>query len=129
MVLRSIINIMSTGIDYMSKEFWSLEDTRDWIAQAENRVEDIDYYLRQTVAWCERHNVLDSDRVFTCSFLTIVWVSHQRSEKVSYRELLELLGLGHLDIEDDRVYDLGAQFANMDHEDMLQLIAGSVLDF
>ena len=113
----------------MAKKFWSLDDTRDWIAQVENRVEDIDYYLRQTVAWCERHNVLDDNRVFMCSFLTIVWVSHQRSEQVSYREMMEILGLGHLEIEDDKIYDLGAQFANMEHEDMLQLVAGNPLDF
>jgi hypothetical protein len=101
---------------------WLREDTRDWLAQVEHRIEDIDYYLNRTLDWCENNGVYRDEQVFMCSFLTCVWVCSMRNEQVSYNELLEILGLEtHSILEADRLYDLGPMFENLDHEEMLNL--------
>ena len=69
---------------------WSRDHTKYWIAQLENRIEDIDFYLRKTIEWCELHGVHEDHRVFVCSIMTVVWVSHMRGESVSKREAFEL---------------------------------------
>jgi hypothetical protein len=72
---------------------WSREDTQHWIAQLENRLEDIDYYLHQTVEWCEERGVYNDQAVFACAVMTVIWVSHMRDEPLSKREVLEIVGV------------------------------------
>lgn len=102
---------------------WTRHDTQTWISQLENRVEDMDYYLRRTVEWCERNGIYDDKKVFVCNFLTCIWVSHQRGEQISYKELLDILGLEDLEFGEDKIYDLGSKFKDLDHEEMLDLLS------
>lgn len=53
-------------------KYWSRDDTREWINQLEHRVDDIDYYLDRTLAWCDEYGVYDEKVVFMCSFLTCI---------------------------------------------------------
>ncbi len=101
---------------------WTREDTKYWITQLENRIEDIDYYLKETIRWCEDHYVYDDRKVFMCSFLTCVWVCHMRNEPISYKELLEILGLENMYTGEDSIYNLGPQLQDVEHEELLNLI-------
>lgn len=104
-------------------KYWSRYDTQLWIAQIENRIEDIDYYLKRTLEWCERNGIYDERQIFICNFLTCIWVSHMRNEQISYKELMELLGLEDLETGEDKIYDLGPKFKDLDHEEMLDLLS------
>ena len=109
---------------------WFREHTQEWISQLENRLEDIDYYLNRTVAWCEERGITDDQTLMSCAFITCIWVSHMRSEPISYSELLEFVGLSHLmNDSDDKIYGLGSILGQLDHEEVLQLIAGNLRDF
>lgn len=111
-------------------KYWSREDTRDWISQLENRLEDIDYYLDQTVKWCESQFIHDDRQVFVCSFLTCIWVCHMRNESISYIELLEILGIDNINVtHDDRIYEIGDEFKDIDYEELLRLAAKRLDDF
>ena len=101
---------------------WSREDTQYWIAQLENRIEDIDYYLNRTVEWCENNGVWSNESVFALSFVTVLWVSHMRNEEISRQEIYELLGVIDFDQIEDAVMELGDQLSGMDWEDMLNLV-------
>lgn len=101
---------------------WTRHDTRLWIDQVENRIDDMHYYLCRTVEWCERNGIYDDKDVFVCNFLTCIWVSHMRGEQISYKELLDLLGLEELDYGEDKIYNLGPKFKDLDHEEMLNLL-------
>lgn len=103
-------------------KYWSREDTRNWILKLENRLQDIDYFLNQTVAWCEDHYVYNDREVFMLSFLTVIWVSHMRGEPITYVELLELLGMEEMIVGEDKTYDLGEEFIHMGHEQILELM-------
>lgn len=108
---------------------WTREDTRYWVKQLETRIKDIDYYLNKTLEWCEENYIYDDRKVFMCSFLTCVWVCHMRGESISYRELLEILGLENMDIGEDSVYDLGPKLKNVEHQELLDLIIRRLDDF
>lgn len=51
-------------------KYWSREDTKSWIAQLEHRIEDIEYYLKKTVQWCEQNEVYDDKLIFVCLIMT-----------------------------------------------------------
>jgi hypothetical protein len=108
---------------------WLREHTQEWVAQLEHRLEDIDYYLNRTVAWCEEHGITDDRAVMTCGFITCIWVSHMRCEPISLRELVEFLGLADIEPDQDQVYNLGPLMNKLDHEEILQLVAGRIEDF
>lgn len=101
---------------------WTREDTKLWIGQLEHRIKDIDYYLRKTIEWCEDHYVYDDRHVFMLSFLTVIWVSNMRNEPISYVELLEILGMPELITGEDKLYNLGPDALNVDHEQLLNII-------
>lgn len=107
--------------------YWSRDDTRDWIVQLENRISDVNYYLQQTVNWCQTNDVVSDRAVFVASFMTVLWVSSMRNESISYNEALELLGLKHLEQAIDRVYELGAIYNGIDHEDLLKSVTSDIL--
>lgn len=99
---------------------WTREDTHDWVIQLENRLDDMSYYLGKTLDWCDNNGIYQDQTVFVCSFMTCVWVSHMREEPITYKELVDILG-----IEDpgapDKIYQLGPKFCDLDHEEMLRL--------
>jgi hypothetical protein len=101
---------------------WSREDTQYWIAQLENRIDYIDYYLNRTVEWCENNGIWSNESVFALSFVTVLWVSHMRNEEISRQEIYELLGVIDFDQIEDAVMELGDQLSGMDWEDMLNLV-------
>lgn len=103
--------------------YWSRDDTKHWIAQLENRVEDIDYYLKQTIEWCECHGIYNDKQVFVCAMMTVVWVSHMRGEPVSKREAFELLGIEDWDKIPDDEFELGVKYKDYDLEDLLYSVA------
>lgn len=103
-------------------KYWSREDTKFWIAQLENRVEDIDYYLNRTVEWCENNGIWDDEKVFSLAFVTVIWVSHMRNEEVSRREIYELLGVEDFENTEDLVMELGDRLGHLDWEEMLELV-------
>lgn len=98
---------------------WSREDTRDWIAQLELRVEDLNYYLLQTVLWCEKNNIEDDRTVFACAMMTALWVAWQRNESMSRWELMEILGIKNWSEFPDEEVELGPTFQNLDIEEVL----------
>lgn len=102
-------------------QYWSRDDTRHWIDQMENRVEDIEYYLNKTIEWCEENCVFDNRRIFLCSFMAMIWVAHMRNELISYKELFEILGLEDMIVGEDKVYDLGPEYQNLEHIEVLRL--------
>lgn len=102
---------------------WTREDTRDWIAQLELRVEDLNYYLNETVRWCEEHNVLDDRRVFACSMMAALWVTWQRNESISRWELMEVLGVRDWNSFPDEEVELGLRFHGLDLEEVLEQVA------
>lgn len=105
--------------------YWSRNDTKHWISQLENRIEDIDYYLKQTIEWCELHGVYSDEQVFVCAMMTVVWVSHMRGEPVSKREAFELLGIQDWEKISDDEFHLGAKYKDYDLEDLLYSVAKS----
>jgi len=102
---------------------WTRDKTKDWIAQLENRVEDIDYYLMETVQWCEDNFVFDDERVFACALMTVVWVSHMRQEPLSKREAMELLGVRDWENTPDEEFLLGQQYRDMELHELLNRVA------
>lgn len=101
---------------------WSREDTRDWIAQVELRVEDLNYYLTQTVQWCEENNILDDKTVFACGLMTALWVVWQRNETISRWEIMEVLGVKDWNEFPDEEVILGERFHGYDLEDILEQV-------
>lgn len=105
---------------------WTRDQTKEWICQLENRVEDIDYYLWRTLEWCEDNGVYKDETVFACSLMTVIWVSHVRQEPISKREVMEILGIEHWDELPDEEFLLGTQFQNMDIEDILYKVVDTM---
>lgn len=101
---------------------WTRDQTKIWIRQLENRLEDIGYYLDYTVAWCERNDIDHEQIIFACSILAVIWVSHMRCEPLSKKEVLELLGFNDLDEIEDEEYSLNSNFHNMDLDDLLEIV-------
>lgn len=102
---------------------WTREQTREWIAHLENRLEDIDYYLHRTVDWCEDHGVYNDQAVFACAVMTVIWVSHMRQEPLSKREVLEMVGVIDFYNAEDQEYNLSPQYQNYELEELLEVVA------
>ena len=106
----------------MAYKPWTRDDTRDWITQLELRVEDIDYYLQETVTWLEEHDVERDEVCFACAMMTVVWVAHQRCEPITRWELMEILGVKDWQDFPDEELELGQKFSGMDLEHILTTI-------
>lgn len=107
-------------------KYWSRDSTKEWIHQVENRLDDVDYYLKRTVEWCENNGIWDKEKVFSLGFVTVLWVCHMRSEEVSRREIYEILGIDEWEESEDCVVILGNQLSGLDYEEMLGLVATSL---
>jgi hypothetical protein len=104
---------------------WNRQSTKDWIAQLEHRIEDIEYYLRKTVEWCEDNGVYSEQTIFACTVMTAVWVSHLRNEPISKRELFEILGIVGWDQIEDAIYEFNPEYAHLEHDELLEMVASS----
>lgn len=102
---------------------WTREDTRDFVNLIETRIEDIDYYLKRTVEWCENNGIWENKKVLMCSLITCIWVSSMRDEQISFKEIVEILGLEDFaDSSLDKIYDITKEFQNLDHEQLLTML-------
>ncbi len=100
--------------------YWSREDTKEWITQLEHRLEDISYYLDRTTDWCEEYGIDDNHVIFMCCFLTCIWVSHMRGEPITFTELMELLGVEEWESDEEKIYELDEKYAELDHHELLE---------
>lgn len=100
--------------------YWSRNDTKEWIVQLEHRIDDIEYYLDRTLKWCEEYGVDDERVIFLCSFLTCVWVSTMRGEPITFIELMEILGVEGLHQDEEKIYELSGTWAELDHIELLE---------
>lgn len=108
---------------------WTRDQTKDWIIQLENRIDDIVYYLNQTTEWCEKNNIIEVRRILVCCIITCLWVVSMRNETISYTELLDILGLDGLEDFEDKIYDLGTALEGKDLEEILQIVSNYKIEF
>jgi hypothetical protein len=112
-------------LEYNFKEHsmkpWLRDDTKDWIAQLENRIEDIGYYLIQTSEWCEEREIDRHQTVAACMIITILWVTHMRDESISKREIYELIGIQDWFDAPEEVCELHQKYKGCELEDLLNL--------
>jgi hypothetical protein len=101
--------------------YWSREDTKAWVAQLEDRIEDISHYIDLTLDWCEEQYIDDDKVIFMCCFLTAIWVSQLRGEPISYIELMEMLGIKDIPDSEDKIYELDSQFEDLTHKELLKM--------
>lgn len=102
-------------------KYWSREDTKAWVAQLEDRIEDISHYIDLTLDWCEEQYIDDDKVIFMCCFLTAIWVSQLRGEPISYIELMEMLGIKDIPDGEDKIYELDSQFEDLTHKELLKI--------
>ena len=107
---------------------WTRDDTKAWISQLENRLEDIEYYITRTIHWCEQNGVWRDDKVFALCAMTVIWVSHMRDEPISRRELFELLDVKEYDVIPDAEYTLDPEVLDKEFEDVLEMVLQSFDD-
>jgi hypothetical protein len=101
---------------------WTRDDTKFWVSQLENRIEDIEYYLGETIIWCENNDIYSDTTIFACMLMTVLWVSSQRGESLSKREAMEILGVvGWEEIEDEE-FILGSDHMCLDLDDLLEQV-------
>lgn len=101
--------------------YWSREDTKAWVAQLEDRIEDIAHYIDKTVHWCEEYYVDNDKVIFMCCFLTAIWVSQLRDEPISYIELMEMLGIKDIPDSDEKFYELDERYIGLTHTELLAM--------
>lgn len=104
---------------------WTRDNTKEWIAQLENRIEDIEFYLRRTLEWCEENDICSEKTIFTCSIMAIVWVCHLRNELVSKHELFEILGVDQWHEAEDAVFEFNPKYEDMQLEELLESVVSS----
>lgn len=102
---------------------WNIYDTKLWINQLENRIEDIDHYLNHTVKYCEDNDIINNETVFTLCFLTVLWVSYMREEPISRREIFEILSIKDWEDLPDSPVELGAKLGDFDLQDILDVVS------
>ena len=102
---------------------WTRNDTKDFIHSVESRIEDMDYYLKRTVEWCENNGVFENKRVLMCCLISCIWVSSMREELISFQEIVEIVGLEELeDSSLDKIYNVCQEFRNLEHEEILEML-------
>ena len=104
---------------------WTRDNTKHWVAQLENRIEDIEFYLRRTIEWCEENEVYSDNTVFVCSVMAIAWVCHLRNEELSRQEIFEILGVENWEAVEDAVLEFNPKYEDMELEDLLELVVSS----
>jgi hypothetical protein len=101
---------------------WTRDDTRLWISHLENRIEDFNFYLNETIKYCEANSIINNQTVFTLSFLTVLWVSYMRQEPISRREIFEILAISEWEDLPDAPVELGKNLLNFELKDLLDVV-------
>lgn len=104
---------------------WTRNKTKEWIAQLENRIDDIEFYLKKTVQWCDENEVYDERLIFACMIMTASWVSYMRQEPLSKQEIFEILGVEGWENIEDGIFEFNGEYDYLEHEELLQMIVGS----
>lgn len=104
---------------------WTRDDTRFWIAQLENRIEDMHFYLSRTVEWCKANEIYSDRITFICSVMAVVWVSHLRNEPISKLEVFEILGLKECDEVEDGIFEFNPVYESLEFEELLDYVVSS----
>lgn len=102
--------------------YWGINDTRDWIVQVQMRLEDMDFYLKETIRYCETRGIIDNVQVLVLSIMTCIWVSTMRNEPISICEVADILGLDNLSNLADKTYTANDHLSLLDFEQMLDMI-------
>lgn len=105
---------------------WSRDDTKEWVAQLENRIDDIEFYLKRTVEWCEENEVYSEKAIFICSVMAIIWVCHLRNEPISKHEIFEILGVKNWQDIEDEVFQFNPAYEDMELEQLLNFVVLSI---
>ena len=71
---------------------WERDDTKEWIALVEHRIDDMNYYMQLALDWCSEHEVYDQSLITKCMMTACIWVSHMRQEPISFGEIYDLMG-------------------------------------
>lgn len=106
-------------------KYWSRDDTKEWISQLENRIEDLQFYLARTAEWCEEHDIHSEKTVLMCNVMALIWVSYLRNEPISIHEMFEMLGISNWQDTDDTVLEFNPAYETMELEELLQLVVDS----
>lgn len=102
--------------------YWSRDNTKDWIHQIENRVEDFQYYVDRTLNWCEQNDVYSEKTILILTFMTCIWVSTMREEPITFSELMEILNLPLDEKFEDKIYELDDRYKHLDHDQLLEFL-------
>lgn len=109
---------------------WTRNDTKDFIHRVESRIEDLDYYLKRTVEWCENNGVFENKRILMCCLISCIWVSSMREEVISFKEIVEIVGLEEFEDSNlDKVYNICQEFRNLEHEEILEMLISKSADW
>ena len=98
---------------------WNRDNTLEWIAQLEHRIEDITYHVNQAVEWCKKHDIYSDEKIIACMVITVIWVANMRNEQISRREVFEILGFTDTEGIDDDIYELNTQMLDKDLDELL----------
>lgn len=93
---------------------WTIEDTKLWIHEVSLKLEAIDYWLNETVSWCEKHDIESEQTVFTLSMLTILWVGYKLGEPISRQQALEILEVPDWEQVDDKLLTLPPKYGELE---------------
>lgn len=109
---------------------WTRDNTKDFIHRIESRIEDINYYLKQTSEWCEKNDIIENNKVLMCCLISCIWVSSMREETISFQEIVEYIGLDQFIGSDlDKIYGICQEFRCLEHEEILQLLINKTKNF
>lgn len=102
----------------MSKP-WSRNDTQEWIAQMENRVADMQYYLEEALLWLTTYGYHHPHITIACLTMTCVWVANMRNETITSHEIMEIIGAptDNLELSND-IFELSPQYQGWDIEEI-----------
>lgn len=102
----------------MSKP-WLRGDTQEWIAQMENRVADMQYYLEEALLWLASQGYCRPEITIACLTMTCVWVSNMRNEKITAHEIMEIIGASTEDAQTpNSIFELAPQFKEWNIEEI-----------
>ena len=98
---------------------WLRNDTQEWIAQMENRVADMQYYLEEASLWLSVQGFCRPEIMIACFTMTCVWVAHLRGEQITSHEIMELIGASTEDISmKNYVFELAPNYQEWQIEEI-----------
>lgn len=98
---------------------WMRENTQEWIAQMENRVADMQYYLQEALLWLALNGYNRPEITVACLTMTCVWVAHMRNECITSHEIMELIGAETDEVNTpDDIFELSSDYKSWQIEEI-----------